>query len=212
MATMWRSLPPIPPMITPHRGRPMVSRLFLGLRGTIHRGLYILTIADGSVTRLTDDSGNDFTPVWSPDGERIAFTSTRGGETDIWTIAPDGSALQQVTNDAVQERHLDWSGDDEIVFVGRVDQHTNLLYTIAADGTNQRQIYDETLGQGGQVAVSPDGKCLLYATFEGNPGLYVLSLDDGVSRPLTLDIELMYGPAWSPRARCADLLALLGKE
>ena len=46
---------------------------------------------DGSVqTRLTSSDGDNNVPVWSPDGSRIAFTSTRG-PSGIWVMNADGS-------------------------------------------------------------------------------------------------------------------------
>ena len=54
--------------------------------------------ADGSALRqLTDDEHRDNFPRWSPDGKRLAFMSNRSGTTQIWTIAPDGSGLRQLT-------------------------------------------------------------------------------------------------------------------
>ena len=57
--------------------------------------------ADGSdLTQLTDDSGDDWGPIWSPDGQCIVFHSDRGGETeiDIYVMNADGSDLTQLTN------------------------------------------------------------------------------------------------------------------
>ena len=48
--------------------------------------------ADGTDQRqLTTTAGLDEGPAWSPGGSRIAFTSTRSGTSDIWTMAADGS-------------------------------------------------------------------------------------------------------------------------
>jgi TolB protein len=54
--------------------------------------------SDGSGLRqLTNDPANDRRPTWSPDGKQIAFDSTRSGSYQVWTINPDGSGLQQLT-------------------------------------------------------------------------------------------------------------------
>ena len=50
--------------------------------------------ADGSgVTRLTNNSVSDRYPKWSPDGRRIAFTSNRDGDHEIYVMNADGSGV-----------------------------------------------------------------------------------------------------------------------
>ena len=54
--------------------------------------------ADGTeVRQLTNDPHKDRSPQWSPDGSRIVFYSDRGGRYEFWTIRPDGSGLEQMT-------------------------------------------------------------------------------------------------------------------
>ncbi|MEO6391975.1 MAG: protein kinase [Pyrinomonadaceae bacterium] len=43
------------------------------------------------------DNFRERVPRWSPDGKRIAFQSDRSGKYQVWTIAPDGNDLQQLT-------------------------------------------------------------------------------------------------------------------
>jgi dipeptidyl aminopeptidase/acylaminoacyl peptidase len=65
-----------------------------------NRGRYDLWLAhvDGSVVRrLTSHPDNDTDPAWSPDGNFIYFTSTRGGSAQVWRIAPAGGEAEQVT-------------------------------------------------------------------------------------------------------------------
>ena len=61
--------------------------------------------ADGSnLINLTQNVGLDYQPTWSPDGEWIAFTSSRiweseNGRSGIFIMRPDGSDLQMLTNE-----------------------------------------------------------------------------------------------------------------
>jgi Tol biopolymer transport system component len=62
------------------------------------RHIFIMR-TDGSELRdLTEDTFSHFWPRWSPDGNRIAFSSRRGGPYEIWAINRDGSGLRQLTN------------------------------------------------------------------------------------------------------------------
>ena len=57
-----------------------------------------LVEADGTGHRqLTDDAVRDRNPTFCADGKKIFFQSDRGGRWEIWSIAPDGSGLTQVT-------------------------------------------------------------------------------------------------------------------
>jgi Tol biopolymer transport system component len=65
---------------------------------------------DGTdVLRLTT-TGYDFDPVWSVDGTRIAFTSTRDGNDEIYVMNADGSGVVRVTQDPANDNEPDWSG------------------------------------------------------------------------------------------------------
>jgi TolB protein len=58
----------------------------------------------------TDSWKYVYNPVWSPDGTKIVFllnTSFLGSD-DVYTVNPDGSDLQKVTNDSSFENWLDW--------------------------------------------------------------------------------------------------------
>ena len=66
--------------------------------------------ADGSgQTRLTTTMPIDASlPAWSPDGSKIAFTSFRDGEGEIYVMNADGSAQARLTNNAVRDEDPAW--------------------------------------------------------------------------------------------------------
>jgi dipeptidyl aminopeptidase/acylaminoacyl peptidase len=74
--------------------------------------VYVMN-ADGSgKTRLTRNKGDDQAPEWSPDGARIAFSSTRnyprGESGEVYSVAPDGSCLTWLTNGSANSAWPDW--------------------------------------------------------------------------------------------------------
>ena len=46
--------------------------------------IWILTLADGRTSRVTDDISLNTSPVWMPDGQSLLFVSNRSGSRDIY--------------------------------------------------------------------------------------------------------------------------------
>ncbi len=68
--------------------------------------------SDGShVERLTRSPGRDVRPVWSPDGPRIAFTSVRDGDEEIYVMNADGSYPRNVTIHPDRDTDPAWHPD-----------------------------------------------------------------------------------------------------
>ncbi len=87
-------------------GRWIVFQRSFGKLYLVHpdgRGLHEIPIA------YPDGVGSAFYPTWSPDGSRIAFSLQAPGNWDIYTVRPDGSGLQRVTNTPrILESTPDW--------------------------------------------------------------------------------------------------------
>jgi serine/threonine-protein kinase len=63
--------------------------------------------ADGTgVRRLSQGGHYDFLPRWSPDGKRIGFTSGRDGSFGVYTMAPDGSDVVDLSRTPLQHELL----------------------------------------------------------------------------------------------------------
>lgn len=60
-------------------------------------GIWISNRDDSGHTNITQ-SGSDSFPAWSLDGRTIAFSRDEGGNVDIYTMSPDGSNLQRLTD------------------------------------------------------------------------------------------------------------------
>ena len=159
---------------------------------------------DGTgLRRLTQDRYEDRMPRWSPDGQRIAFYSNRSGNYEIWTIQPDGSALQQVTQNppGTTANHPLWSPDGTRIAYYSRSEANSYIFTPSTPWAEQRPEAMPLLGDRGQHfevwSWSPDGSRLAgrwrtadgatggIATYSLESGEYVKLADFGV-RPVWL--------------------------
>jgi WD40-like Beta Propeller Repeat len=107
--------------------------------------LYIApTSAGGEARRLTENEIEDVNPVFSPDGERIAFgqVSGRHRHGSIAVVAADGSGLRTVTSAGGEYPDPDWSPNGRnIAFIGEVPNapggYTSAIYTVRASGAGR---------------------------------------------------------------------------
>ncbi len=81
---------------------------------TQHRAtadLYLKRIQGTALQQLTNDSGNDVMPTFSPDGKRVAFASDRSGNWDIYMMDVTGGQAIQLTNDLTHDLSPSFSPD-----------------------------------------------------------------------------------------------------
>jgi dipeptidyl aminopeptidase/acylaminoacyl peptidase len=77
--------------------------------------IWIVDIAGTRVRELTHGNWSDSSPVWSPDGKKIAFLSDRDGTTQIHVLWLDTREVAQLTHLERDPRSLVWSPDGKML-------------------------------------------------------------------------------------------------
>ena len=150
-------------------------------------------------------------PAQSPDG-RIAFTSRRDGNREIYVMAADGSAPRNLTHHEARDTKPAWSPDGRrIAFVsdrkGESEQGlllTNDIFVMNTDGSGVEQLTSSQRPMfAGDPAWSPDGSSLAFNMLDSDDfsRIYVLELSSGQVRLLTPHDGVSWGPSWSPDGR-----------
>ncbi len=159
--------------------------------------------ADGSGVRfLAGTSGSgDTRPAWSPDGEWIAFISSAGGTLDIQRIRPDGSGLENLTDDPADDENFDWSPDgSQIVFESnRSGNHE--LYLMNADGSHARRLTWTSGRWEMNPAWSPLGDAIAYRCRPEDSyteDLCIMNADGSGQTNLTEGAGNVWEFVWSP--------------
>ncbi len=123
--------------------------------------IYVVGLDGENPRRLTAE-GNNFLPEWSPDGRRIAFTSDRGGEGDneIYVMNADGSGVQQLTNNAIDDAAPSWSPDGKRLAYHSYEQGVFNIHLYDLERRQARPLTREALPVR-FPAWTPDGRYVL---------------------------------------------------
>lgn len=163
------------------------------------RELFIVDVASGKITRLTNDSDDDFRCQWSPLGDRLAFGSTRDGNKDIYVINVDGSNPFRLTVDAGANVHPAWSPDgNRIAFESDRDGDPE-IYVMNADGTDQVRLTN-FVGRDTMPSWSPKGdRIAFHRRIAGHGQVFTMNADGTDVTQLTFGttIESSGFPNWA---------------
>ncbi len=154
--------------LAPHGRQAMVRRL----SGQGIGDLWLLDLArDGLASRFTFDPNNDTSPVWSPTGERIVFTSTRTGtSTDLYQKASNGADSEEALfTSAENETASSWSADGRYLLYTK-DPAPADIWVMPMAGDRKPFPFLQTPANEGQAQFSPDGRWIAYLSNEsGRP-------------------------------------------
>ena len=128
--------------------------------------LYTINVDGTGLKTLTTVPGSDFDPAWSPDGRRIAFTSVRDGNKQIYVLDVNSLAITRLTsvNADIESSQPAWSPDGNLI-----------AYTVKRVGTYQVWAMTDTgqenvqLARSGQAlwdflpVWSPDGTTIFFS-------------------------------------------------
>ncbi len=90
--------------------------------------------------QLTDNVSDDLFPRWSSDGTRIAFSSLRNGDRDIYIMDADGSHVTRITQTPGNDSNPIWAMEDQAIIFSRRPQTDWDLYIIGIDGQNMQPL------------------------------------------------------------------------
>jgi eukaryotic-like serine/threonine-protein kinase len=149
--------------------------------GQVQQDLWLLDLArDGLATRFTFDPAQDYSPVWSSDGERVIFSSLRKAPPALYQKASSGAGNEELLLDSMEEQVAnDWSSDGRYLLFTRVSVKTQAdLWVLPTFGDGKAFPFLQTPALEGQGSFSPDGKWIAYVSNEsGRPEVYVSPFD-----------------------------------
>ena len=135
--------------------------------------IYTMPISGGTPRRIAEGLAWEVQPRFSPDGQRIAFTSDRGGGDNIWIMNADGSDKRQLTKEDFRLiNQASWSPDGEyIVAKKHFTTQRSLgtgeiwLYHVSGGGGVQlvKRASEALQKELGEPVYAPDGQAVYYS-------------------------------------------------
>ncbi len=156
--------------------------------------LYKVSSQGGDATQLTFHQAHDFMPVWSKDGETIAFASDRYGNFDVFTMNPMGGEATRLTFHSGNESPYSFSSDDRYVIFGGmrndIAEHRQYptgsqpeLYQVPIAGGRVDQVWTIPAEY---VKVSKNGRQMIYHDKKGGENEYRKHHTSSITRDIWL--------------------------
>jgi Tol biopolymer transport system component len=160
-----------------------------------------LTFADPARDSLTGhilDTTSNFHPVWSPDGTKIAFASTRDTNSQIFVMDPNGANVARLTNDAAADAQPAWSPNGTKIAFATDRDGNDEIYVMNANGSGQVNLTNNAASDLAP-AWSPDGtKIAFQSNRQTDYAVWVMNADGSNPVRLTDPNTAAGAPSWSP--------------
>ena len=163
------------PFLSPDDSRIVVARKDLT---TNNNDLWLTDAVGNNPVRFTFDPGSDILGLWSPEGQRIVWSSTRNGSFDLYEKEVGNKGQDTLLLRSEQPKFpLDWSRDGRFLLYRQINPQTNHdIYVLPTSGERKPFPYLQTPAMENGGAFSPDGNWIAYNSDEsGRYEVYVES-------------------------------------
>jgi len=153
-------------------------------------------------------SGTNQSPAWAGDGTRIAFSSSRSGDPEIWVVDTSGANLRRLTNFPGPDVSPTWNPrtNAQLAWVSAHGSGLPQIYTMDQDGSNTQRLTDG--GYAISPSWSPNGQFLTFSWNRkygpGDPGgqdIYVMDIVSKRWLQVTHESGSNDYPSWAPDGR-----------
>jgi len=160
-----------------------------------NQNIWTFDLASRTLSRLSFGKGVDQFPRWTPDGRRIAYSSSQAGPYQVYWKAADGSGAEEllVKAEVPGQFPRSWSVDGRwLLFQRGTAAASNDLWVMPADGREKPRAFLATPANETSAEFSPDGRWVAYQStetgisnifvqaFPGPGGKWQVSTDGGL--------------------------------
>jgi Tol biopolymer transport system component len=173
-----------------------------------YRDIWTISTGGGQPIPVMRDPYVDWSPVWSPDGKYLYFSSDRGDGMNVWRVPIHENSgeilgpLEPVSTPSQYVGHLDFARDGRhLAYMQQVLAAS--VKKVSFDpltGSILNEPVDLTPGtvQASRPSLSPDGQWVAFNSVGKQEDIFIVRADGGTMRQLTDDGAKNRGPQFSP--------------
>jgi Tol biopolymer transport system component len=127
--------------------------------------IWTVPATGGEARLLVSHPANESRPIYSPDGRRLAFISTRTGNGDIYLLTLDTGDLKRLTFDDANDQLDAWSADGKWIYFSSSSRDIsgmNDIFRVSSDGGTPMQVSADRYTTEHFSAPSPDGNSVAF--------------------------------------------------
>ncbi|WP_075062507.1 TolB family protein [Ornatilinea apprima] len=209
---------------------PAENVYWLNPEGLKEEGVLVLSIADGyydhlfifqpqnaSLLRLTNSPYDDITPAFSPDGNKIAFSSRRNGYWDLFILDLTNGEINQVTDTPEYDGDPSWSPDGNwLAYESYQSNNLEILIRSLRNPEEHPIRLTDHPAADTSPSWSPGGRRIAFvSTRDGDEDIWLAALDNAEDRFFNLTRNAQRpetNPVWSQDGRQLAWSALLNGQ
>jgi serine/threonine protein kinase/Tol biopolymer transport system component len=171
------------------------------------QNIWVKQVNGGQPHRVTTGQWHDFSPIWAPEGERIAFISNRGNQFGVWTVPFLGGVVEpiKILGDYSMDiqggppRLKSWSKDRRIIYYEWNHNFYSIDLSTPDRASSQLTHFELGSQKPSQFSLSPDEKWIAYR--DNDWKIWSMQLNGGTPAQVTSDQATNQRFLWHPVGR-----------
>jgi TolB protein len=161
--------------------------------------IYIMTLANKKLRRMTSHWAIDTEAAWMPDSQSIVFTSSRSGKPQVYSLSMDkGARPKRLTFDGKYNANASVSADGKVITFVHGGNNSYKIATMDLESRNMQILTEGPLDESPDFA--PNGTMIMFASVDkGKAVLAAVSTDGRHKHRLALSDGEVREPSWAAK-------------